>query len=65
MTAEYLEYGHFPDEPDPSLDTLLREAGSRPVENIQDLAVSGFFDSDDDLEDFLRFYHDQRQSSIG
>ena len=64
MTADPTNYAPLPDEPDPSLDELLREAGSRPVENIHDLAIDGFFESDEELEEFLHFYHDQRQGSV-
>jgi hypothetical protein len=64
VTAEPVDHAQFPDEPDPSLDELLREADSRPVEDLRELAVDGFFASDEDLEDFLRFYRDQRQASI-
>lgn len=64
MTVDPTSYASLPDEPDPSLDELLREAGSRPVENIHDLAVEGFFETDEELDEFLRSYHEQRQSNV-
>jgi hypothetical protein len=64
VTADPTGYTWLPEEPDPSLDELLREAGSRPVENIHDLAVDGFFETDEELDEFLRFYHEQRQSNV-
>jgi hypothetical protein len=64
VTADPIGYESLPEEPDPSLDELLREAGSRPVENIHDLAVDGFFESDEELDEFLHFYHEQRQSGV-
>jgi hypothetical protein len=64
LTADPTGHVLLPDEPDPSLAELLRAAGSRPVENIHALAVEGFFESDEELQEFLRFYHGQRESSV-
>jgi len=65
VTADPSHYTLLPDEPDPSLDELLRKAGSRPVENIHDLAIEGFFESDEELDEFFRFYREQRQHDLG
>jgi predicted RNase H-like HicB family nuclease len=35
------------------LEALLRAAGSKPVEDIHELAVEGFFESDDEVDEFL------------
>lgn len=48
----------------PTLEQILRDANSKPVEDIHDLAVEAFFESDEELEEFLLFYREQRQRSI-
>jgi hypothetical protein len=47
-----------------SIDELLREKHSRPIERIEDLAAPGTFESDEEVEDFIAFYRAQRQLGV-
>lgn len=62
MTAEASDPGPFPLYHRPTREEILRDENVKPVENIHDLAVDGFFESDEELQEFLRFYHEQRQA---
>lgn len=65
MTADPTHLDPLPAYHRPSLDEILRDENVKTVENIHDLAVDGFFESDEELEEFLRSYHEQRQSDLG
>ena len=65
MTAHSTNLDSFPAYHRPTLDEILRNESVKTVENIHDLAVEGFFESDEELEEFLRSYHEQRQSDLG
>ncbi|HEY3867770.1 MAG TPA: hypothetical protein VGM10_05450 [Actinocrinis sp.] len=62
MTADTSDFGSLPRYHRPTVDEILGDENVEPVKNIHDLAVPGFFESDDELEEFLRFYHEQRQA---
>ena len=47
-----------------SIDELMREKDSKPIERIEDLAVPGAFESDEEVEEFIAFYRAQRQLGI-
>jgi hypothetical protein len=65
VTADPTDLDSFPAYHRPTLDEILRDENVKTVENIHDLAIDGFFESDEELEEFLRFYHEQRQSDLG
>jgi hypothetical protein len=44
------------------MDEVLSDPRVKTVESIDDLAVDGIFDSEEDLAEFLRFYHEQRRA---
>ena len=64
MTAESADLGAFPPYHRPTLEEILRDESIKPVENIHELAVDGFFESDEELEEFLHFYREQRQAEV-
>jgi hypothetical protein len=45
-----------------SVDEVLADPNVKTVENAHDLAVDGIFASDEELEEFLQFYREQRQA---
>ena len=47
-----------------SIDELLREKRSKPIERIEDLAAPGTFESDEEVEEFIAFYRAQRQLGV-
>jgi hypothetical protein len=65
MTDAPIEPEPMPIGPRPTLEEILRDANVKPVENIHDLAVEGVFESDEELEEFLFFYREQRQRDLG
>jgi hypothetical protein len=65
VTASPMDPDWLPAYQERTLDEILRDENVKTVENIHDLAVDGFFESDEELEEFLRFYHEQRQSGLG
>ncbi len=64
MSAEPVEPRPLPSYQRRSADEILADARVKTVENVHDLAVDGVFDSDEDLEEFLRFYREQRQADV-
>jgi hypothetical protein len=40
----------------------MSDESVKPVQDVRDLAVDGFFESDEELDEFLHFYRDQRQA---
>ena len=65
MTASSMDPDWLPTYQERTLEEILRDENVQTVENIHDLAVDGFFESDEELEEFLRFYREQRQSDLG
>lgn len=65
MTADPTDLHSFPAYHRPTLEEILRDENVKTVENIHDLAIDGFFESDEELDEFLRFYREQRQSDLG
>lgn len=63
-TASAERHEPFPRYKRRSVDELLREKGSRPIERIEDLAAPGTFESDEEVEEFIAFYRAQRQLGI-
>jgi hypothetical protein len=57
VPAYILEIPHVP------IDDQIREAGVLPLRSADDLAVPGFFRSDDELDEFLADLYESRRSS--
>lgn len=64
MTAETTHAEPFPRYQRRSIDELLREKHTKPIEDVRDLAVDGAFESDAEVEEFISFYRAQRQLGI-
>jgi hypothetical protein len=64
MTADTTHAEPFPRYQRRSIDELLREKHAKPIEDVRDLAMEGVFESDDEVEEFISFYHAQRQLGI-
>lgn len=62
VTAEPVEPRPLPSYQRRSVDEILADPRVKTVENVHELAVDGIFDSDEDLDEFLRFYRDQRHA---
>jgi hypothetical protein len=62
VTAEPVEPRPLPSYQRRSVDEILADPRIKTVENIHDLAMPGTFESDEELEEFLRFYRDQRRA---
>lgn len=62
MTAEPAEPRPLPSYQRRSVDEILADPRVKTVENVHDLAIEGTFGSDEELEEFLRFYREQRQA---
>jgi hypothetical protein len=64
MTADTTNVDQFPRYKRRSIEELLREKHSRPIEDVSELAVEGIFESDEEVEEFISYYHAQRQLGI-
>jgi hypothetical protein len=62
MTADPADASVLPQYHRPSVAEILEDESVKTVGDIRDLAVEGFFESDEELEEFLHFYRDQRQA---
>lgn len=62
VTAEPVDPRPLPTYQRRSADEILADPSVKTVENVHDLAVDGIFGSDQELEEFLRFYRDQRHA---
>lgn len=62
VTAEPVEPRPLPSYRRRSVDEILADPRVKTVENVHDLAIDGIFGSDEELEEFLRFYREQRQA---
>ena len=62
MTADPAGAAALPHYHRPSLAEILSDESLRPVQDVHDLAIEGFFESDEELDEFLHFYRDQRQA---
>jgi len=58
--------GHVPARPADrvSLDELARRKGVRPIQSMDDLACD-VFDTDEELDDFLRHTYAARRADLG
>jgi hypothetical protein len=45
-----------------SLDELFR--GVRPIESVEDLVCEGIFDTDEELDEFLRYTYADRRANL-
>jgi hypothetical protein len=48
----------------PSLEEQARERGTRPIESADIYALDDAWESDDEVEEFIRFTHASRQAEI-
>jgi hypothetical protein len=66
MTTSSDNADHVPARPAGrvSLDELARRKGVRPIESMDDLACD-VFDTDDELDDFLRSTYAARRADLG
>jgi len=62
VTAEPVEPRPLPSYQRRSVDEILADPNIKTVENVHDLAIDGVFESDEELEEFLRFYREQRHA---
>jgi hypothetical protein len=47
-----------------SLDEQVRRLGLRPVKSLDDVARDDVFESDEELDAFLAWYHAERQANL-
>jgi hypothetical protein len=47
-----------------SLDEQVRRRGLRPVTSLDDVARDDVFESDEELDAFLAWYHAERQTNL-
>jgi hypothetical protein len=47
-----------------SLDEQVRRRGLRPVTSLDDVARDDVFESDEELDAFLAWYHAERQANL-
>jgi hypothetical protein len=47
-----------------SLDEQARRRGIRPVMSVEDMARDDVFESDEELDAFLAWYHAERQANL-
>lgn len=62
MTADPTDAPSLPHYHRPSLAEIMSDESVKPVTDVRDLAIDGFFESDEELDEFLHFYRDQRQA---
>ena len=65
VTADPTDLDSFPRYHRPTLEEILRDENVKPVENIHDLAVDGFFESDEELDEFLTDLYASRRAWVG
>jgi hypothetical protein len=52
-------------DPEPTLEELIRAKRPTPLSSVEALMAHDVFDSDDEVDEFIQFYREQRQASIG
>jgi hypothetical protein len=55
----------WPQPDHPSIEELARQQGVRPIESVDQLAVPGLFDSDEEWQEFLTDLYASRRADIG
>lgn len=64
MTSSPGEAAESPQPPRETVDQQARRKGVRPVRSVDDMAQDGIFDSDEDLEEFLRHVYAARRAEL-
>lgn len=65
MTADSADYsGHAEHRGPLSVEELARRQGVSTVTTVEDLASDEIFESDEELNEFLRFVRKQRNASL-
>jgi len=62
--AEHLDQPRRPRRRRESLDEQVRRRGLRPVMSADDVARDDVFESDEELDAFLAWYHAERQANL-
>ena len=62
--AEHLDQPRRPVRRHESLDEQVRRRGLRPVMSADDVARDDVFESDEELDAFLVWYHAERQANL-
>ena len=62
--AEYLDQPRRPLRRRESLDEQVRRRSLRPVMSADDVARDDVFESDEELDAFLAWYHAERQANL-
>ena len=65
MTTNSAGYsGESPETRPESIDDQVKRKGVRPVEFVKDVAQDGFFESDEELEQFLAHVYAARHADL-
>jgi hypothetical protein len=61
--AEHLDQPRRPLRRHESLDEQVRRRGLKPITSVDDLVCEGAFETDEELDAFLTWYHAERQAN--
>lgn len=65
MTANNADYIGPAEQRGPrSVEALARRQGVSRVTTVEDLACDGIFESDEELDEFLKFVREQRNANL-
>ena len=65
MTTNPADGSPFARPSEPTLEEIIRAKRPEPLRSVEDLMASGVFESDEEVDEFIDFYRQQRQASIG
>ena len=62
VLTEYIPDARQPgDSARETIEELARRQGVRPIDSVEELAVPGVFESDEELDEFLAWLHRERR----
>jgi hypothetical protein len=65
MTTNPADGDPFARRPEPTLEEIIRAKRPHPLRSVEELMAHDVFESDDEVDEFIAFYREQRQASLG
>jgi hypothetical protein len=62
--SEHLDQPRRPLRRHESLDEQVRRRGLKPIKSVDDLVCEGAFETDEELDAFLAWYHAERRANL-
>lgn len=64
MTADAASFRHSPRRQQ-TLEEIIRAKRPEPLRSVDDLMAPDVFPSEDEVDEFVQAYHEDRQASLG